>query len=58
MNDQPETFALVPLTQAILNTWDNPSIIRLCDLASAGVPAYELSILPKQDLILKHSIPH
>jgi hypothetical protein len=47
----------VSLTQSILNTWDTPSIIRWCDLATAGVPAWELWVLSKHDLAKKHSVP-
>ena len=41
----PETQAsLTPLTQAILNTWDFPSIIRFCDLATPGIQPYAAGI--------------
>jgi hypothetical protein len=47
----------VPLTQSILAIWDLSSILRWCDLASAGVQPWELQVLPHHDLAKKHSLP-
>jgi hypothetical protein len=61
---KPEPLATVPgtvlLTQAILNTWDIPSIIRWCDLTtglSSPVPPWKLWTMPKHDLAKAHTIP-
>jgi hypothetical protein len=54
--DEKTTPGTVTLTAAILDCWDIPSIIRYCNLASAGVQTWELSCLSKHDLKKKHGI--
>jgi hypothetical protein len=60
MNGDPTletTPGSVPLTQSLLAVWDTASVIRWCDLATAGVQASELWVLAKHDLSKKHSLP-
>jgi len=50
----PETQAApIPVTKAMILTWANMDIIRFGD---GSVPAWELYVLPKHDVIRKHGL--
>jgi hypothetical protein len=59
MNNQPEPQAapLVPLTQSLLAVWGNLDLIMSANLPGAGIQQWELYVLSKHDLALKHSLP-
>jgi len=49
------------LSQAILETWDKPSIIRWCDLTtglSSPIPQWKLWTHSVHDLAKQHGVPH
>ena len=55
---EPQTApGSVTLTESLLRTWGVGQIQQYCNLAGAGVSAWELYVLPHHDLAKKHSLP-
>src|SRR5262245_28848720 len=64
MNSTPQPLVslpgTVPLTEALLRTWDRASIIRWCNLSTnltAPIPPWKLYTMPIHDLVHQHGVP-